>query len=39
MVTVFAQLRNYRRDPDSLGYGRQFQMIVRRWRLSLNDSR
>jgi hypothetical protein len=39
MLTVFAQLRHCRRYPDSLGYGEQFDTIVRRWRPSLNGSR
>jgi len=39
MLTVFAELLRCRRDPDSLGYGRQFEAIVRRWRPSLNDTR
>jgi hypothetical protein len=32
MVTVCAGLRHCRRHPDSLGYGGQFETIVRRWR-------
>ncbi len=39
MLTVFAQLLHCRRCPDSLGYGKQFQVIVHRWRPNLNDTR
>jgi hypothetical protein len=39
MVTVFAQLPRCRRHPDSLGYGKQFEIIVHRWRPSSNDTR
>jgi hypothetical protein len=39
MVTVFAQLLQCHRHPDSLGYGEQFEIILRRWRPSLNDTR
>jgi len=39
MLTVFAHLVHCRRYPDSLGYGTQFETIVRRWRPSLNNTR
>jgi hypothetical protein len=32
MSAVFAQLVHCRRYPDDLGYGKQFETIVRRWR-------
>jgi hypothetical protein len=32
MLAVFEQLVHYRRYPDSLGYGKQFQIIAQRWR-------
>lgn len=38
MLEVFGQLVHERRYPDSLGYDKQFQTIVRRWRSnSSND--
>jgi hypothetical protein len=39
MLTVFAQLLHCRRYPDSLGYGEQFDTIVRRWRSSRSHTR
>ena len=39
MLTVFAELRACRSYPDSLGYGRQFQAIVERWRSSSSPAR
>jgi hypothetical protein len=39
MLTVFAQLLRCRRYPDSLGYGEQFDTIVRRWRSGPGDTR
>ena len=32
MLAVFGQLVHCRRYPDSLGYEKQFQIIVQRWR-------
>jgi hypothetical protein len=32
MLAVFELLLHCRRYPDSLGYGKQFETIVRRWR-------
>jgi len=38
MLTVFGQLRACRSYPDSLGYGRQFDTIVHRWRPGSNGT-
>ncbi len=34
MLSVFAQLLHWRRYPDSLGYGSEFETIVNQWRRS-----
>jgi hypothetical protein len=39
MLAVFAELRVCRRDPESLGYGEQFEAIARRCRPNLNGAR
>lgn len=39
MLAVFGHLHTCRRYPDSLGYGRQFQTILHRWRPGSNSTR